>query len=181
MQLRKTQIIVETTGTDEVGLPDGPITRAAALAVIRNPFAGRHGEDLEPLFVLGAALGEQLMARIAAQLPNPAVAYGKAALVGTDGLMEHGAACIHPRLGAPMRAAIGGGAALIPANVKIGAVGGVIDVPLGHKDNPWSFPHIDTWSLMAGDAPLPGEIVVIMALSDGPRLRHRVGPGPKQP
>lgn len=79
-----------------------------------------------------------------------------------------------------MRAAVGGGRALIPSNVKIGAVGGSLDLPLGHKDEPWSFDHIDTITVMLGDAPLPDEIVVCMAVTDGPRPHPRVGKGPGQ-
>ena len=92
--------------------------------------------------------------------------------------MEHGAALIHPKLGAPMRAAVGGGRALIPSNVKVAGPGASLDLPLGHKDEPWSFDHIDTITVMAGDAPRPDEIAVCMAVSDGPRPHARVGKGP---
>jgi hypothetical protein len=77
-------------------------------------------------------------------------------------------------MGKPIRAAIGGGAAIIPSNVKIGAVGEVLDVPLGHKDDVWSFDHFDTLSVMVPNAPRPDEIVVIVAVADGGRPRPRV-------
>src|ERR1019366_633970 len=108
-----------------------------------------------------------------AQLPNPAIAYGKAAIVGSFGDIEHAAAILHPRMGKPMREAIGGGLAIIPSNVKIGGPGAEIDVPLGHKDDVFSFDQIDTFTLMVPNAPRPDEIVVIVVLSDGGRPRPR--------
>jgi len=80
-------------------------------------------------------------------------------------------------LGKPMRAAIGGGKALISSNVKVAAAGASLDVPLGHKDDPWSFPHFDTITVSVADAPRPDEILVVMAIADGGRLRNRCGTG----
>jgi hypothetical protein len=116
-----------------------PVVRAVGMAVITNPFAGRFVEDLRPLFEAGAMLGERLMPDLVKLLDRPAVSYGKGALVGVDGEMEHGGACVHPMLGKPMRAAIGGGKAVISSNVKVAAAGAILDVPLGHKDDSWSF------------------------------------------
>jgi len=112
-----------------------PVVRAVGIAVILNPFAGRVVEDLRPLFEAGAMLGERLMPDLVKLLEGPAVSYGKGALVGVDGEMEHGGACVHPMLGKPMRAAIGGGKAVISSNVKVAAAGASLDVPLGHKDD----------------------------------------------
>src|SRR5215472_3364953 len=86
-------------------------------------------------------------------IEGPAVSYGKGALVGVDGEMEHGGACVHPMLGKPMRAAIGGGKAVISSNVKVAAADASLDVPLGHKDDPWSFPHFDTITVWVADVP----------------------------
>ncbi len=155
-----------------------PIVRAIGIGVIRNPFAGRWVEDLRPLFEAGAALGERLMPELVRLLDGPAVSYGKGALVGLAGEMEHGGACVHPMLGRPMRAAIGGGQAVIGSNVKVAAPGTAIDIPLGHKDDPWSFEHFDTVTVYVADAPLPDEIVVIMAIADGGRLANRCGTAP---
>jgi hypothetical protein len=91
--------------------------------------------------------------------------------------MEHGAAIIHPKLGKPMREAIGGGAAIIPSNAKVAAAGTPIDVPIGHKDDVWSFDHFDTMTVVVPDAPRPDEIVVVMAVADGGRPRPRSGKG----
>jgi hypothetical protein len=155
-----------------------PVVRAVGMAVIFNPFAGRFVEDLRPLFEAGAMLGERLMPDLVKLLDGPAVSYGKGALVGVDGEMEHGGACVHPMLGRPMRAAIGGGKAVISSNVKIAAPGATLDVPLGNKDDSWSFPHFDTITVSVADAPRPNEILVVMAIADGGRLRNRCGTEP---
>ncbi|MEO1776404.1 MAG: amino acid synthesis family protein [Pseudomonadota bacterium] len=176
--LRKTLILREVIDTDETGRPCPPVTRVAALAVVRNPFAGTFGEDLGPLFDLGGALGERLAGEAVALLGGAPVSYGKAAIVGLAGAMEHGGAMIHPRLGKPMRAAAGGGAALIPSNAKVAAAGTPIDLPLGHKDEAWSFDHFDTMTVMVADAPRPDEIVLCLAFADGPRPHPRCGKGP---
>jgi hypothetical protein len=178
LDIRKTVVLRERAHS-ELWVPAArPIVRAAAMAVIRNPFAGRHVEDLSPLFEAGAALGEQLMAELVRMLDQPAVSYGKGALVGVEGEMEHGGACIHPMLGKPMRAAVGGGKAVISSNVKVAAPGTALDVPLGHKDDMWSFDHFDTLTVSIADAPRPDEIVVVMAVADGGRLHPRSGSGP---
>ena len=171
-------MIQESIQTDGFGEPCDPITRVAAIAVVKNPVAGCFVQDLSPLFDIGGELGEMLMARAVSMLDRPPVSYGKAAIVGVDGDMEHGGAMIHPKLGKPMRAAVGGGEALIPSNSKIAAVGVPIDIPLGHKDQAWSFEHFDTMTIMVADAPRPNEIVLCMAVTDGGRPLPRVGSGP---
>ena len=178
MEVRKRMIIKETIETDGFGKPCTPITRVAALAVIKNPFAERYVEDLSPLFDIGGTLGEQLMDETVGMLAGSPVSYGKAALVGVAGDMEHGGAMIHPKLGKPMRSAVGGGKAVIPSNAKVAGAGTTIDVSLGHKDEVWSFEHFDTMTVMIADAPRPDEIVMCMAVSDGPRPHPRVGKGP---
>ena len=178
MNVRKTLQIVETINTDAYGAACDPITRVAALAVIRNPFAGKLVEDLSTLFDMGGQLGEQLMDDAVRMLANAPVSYGKAAIVGIAGDMEQGGAMIHPKLGKPMRAAVGGGDALIPSNAKLAALGTPIDLPLGHKDEVWSFDHFDTMTVMVADAPRPDEIVLCMAVADGGRPNPRVGSGP---
>ena len=142
--------------------------------MVSNPLAGSACDDFSSLFSLGSDLGELLVKEALAQLGKPAICYGKAAIVGDGGDIEHGAALLHPRMGKPIRLAIGGGASLIPSNVKVGTVGSSIDVPIGHKDNPWSFDHIDTISVAVGNAPRPDEILVILALADGGRPRSRI-------
>jgi Amino acid synthesis len=168
-------VTLRDTVHHEGGLPAlTPVTRAAACAVIRNPLAGVPRDDLSDLVALGPELGALLVREAQALLPKPALLYGKAAIVGVDGDLEHAAAILHPRMGRPMREAIGGGKAIIPSNVKVAAAGASIDVPLGNKDDVWVFDHIDTLTLTVPDAPRPAEIVVIVALADGGRPRPRV-------
>jgi len=178
MDIRKTLIIKETIEADGVGEACGPIIRVVAVAVTRNPFAGRFVEDLSPLFDAGGELGERLMDDAVKLLTGSPVSYGKGAIVGIAGDLEHGGAMTHPKLGKPMRAAVGGGKALIPSNVKVASAGTAIDLPLGHKDDVWSFDHFDTITVTVADAPRPDEIVLCMAVSDGGRPHPRVGSGP---
>jgi len=174
MQIRRLLVVSDTVNS-EGGLPAlRAVTRVAVCAVIENPVAGVARDDLAELVPFGEELGELLVRKALAVLPNPAVAYGKAAIVGLAGDIEHAAAILHPRMGKPMRAAIGGGKAIIPSNVKVAPAGTAIDVPLGDKDDVWQFDHIDTITIAVPAAPRPAEIVVIVALSDGGRPRPRI-------
>lgn len=179
LHIRKTFMLRETVKSEMTHAGERPVVRAVAMAVITNPFAGRYVADLTQLFEAGRAIGEQLMPDLVRQLSRPPISYGKGAIVGVDGEFEHGGACIHPMLGKPMRAAVGGGKAVIPSNVKVGACGAGLDVPLGHKDDPWSFDHFDTITVSLADAPRPDEIVVVLAIADGGRLHPRCGMAPR--
>jgi hypothetical protein len=163
----------------EVGVAaTDPVTRVAGIAVLRNPFAGAgHVVDLSPLFEIGKSLGERMMPEVVKLLGGAPTSYGKAAIVGVNGDQEHGAALVHPKLGAPMRAAVGGGEAIICSNVKVAAAGASVDVPLAHKDNIWGFDYLDTMTVMVADAPRPDEFVVVMVASTGGRANPRVGKG----
>jgi hypothetical protein len=178
VDIRKIVITRELVLGEGNTLPERPVIRAVGLAVIANPFAGIAAADLRPLWQAGAALGERLMPELVRLLDHPAVSYSKGAIVGVNGESEHGHACIHPMLGKPMRGAIGGGKAVVPSAVKVAAAGTTLDMPLSHKDEPFSFPHFDTITVFIADAPRPDEIVVAMAIADGGRLRNRCGDGP---
>jgi hypothetical protein len=155
-----------------------PIVRAVGMAVIDNPYAGRHHADLRKLWEAGAELGEMLTPDLVRLLGGAPVSYGKGAIVGVQGEMEHGGACCHPMLGKPMRAAVGGGQALIASNVKVAPPGASLDIPIGHKDEAWSFAHFDTITVMIPDSPRPHEILVAIVVADGGRLNNRCGEGP---
>ena len=176
--IRKIVVVVEETVT-EMGRPVTPPTRrAAALAVIENPFAGRYVEDLSPLFAIGEELGELLAGRAVAALDIAGAAvqsYGKAAAVGEDGELEHAAAILHPKLGAPVRQVLSRGAALIPSSKKRGGPGIAFDIPLGHKDAAFVRSHFDGMEVRIADAPRAGEIVVAVAVTDSGRPLPRVG------
>jgi hypothetical protein len=179
LHIRKSLLLRETLTSDIGKDADRPIVRAVALAVIGNPFAGRYVEDLTELFEAGRALGEKFSAELVGLLSQPPTSYGKAAIVGLDGEFEHGGACLHPMLGKPMRAAVGGGKAVIPSNVKVAVAGASIDMPLSHKDDSWAFDYFDTITVSMPDAPHPDEIVVAFAVADGGRLHPRCGQAPR--
>ena len=178
LTIRKLLTVVEETRS-EMGRPVEPPTRkAAALAVIANPFAGRDSEDLSPLIDIGEELGGLLwrMAVAALGIPPAAIeSYGKAAIVGEGGELEHAAAILHPKLGTPLRAAVQKGAALIPSAKKMGGPGTAIDVPLGHKDAAFVRSHFDAMEVRIPDAPRGGEIVVAIVVTDSGRPRPRIG------
>ncbi len=177
-RIRKIVTVVEETRT-EMGRPvDPPVRRAAAVAVIANPFAGRYVEDLGPLVALGEELGGLLARRAVAALGiagERAESYGKAAAVGENGELEHAAALLHPKMGAPVRAVLGGGAALIPSSKRRGGLGTVLDIPLGHKDAAFVRSHFDGMQVSINDAPRADEIVVAVAVTDSGRPLPRVG------
>lgn len=177
VQARKIIFTSETVYAEGGKNAPRPVTRAVGIAVIANPYAGRYVEDLSPLFDTGAQIAERLMPELVKTLSGKAVAYGKAAIVGVNGDIEHAAALLHPSMGKPIRAAIGGGEAIIPSTSKVATAGTAIDVPLGNKDNVWAFDEIDTITVSVADAPRPDEIVVVIALSDGGRPAPRVGKG----
>jgi hypothetical protein len=157
---------------------DPPTRRAAAIAVIENPYTGSYKEDLETLMQIGEEMGDLLGRHAVAALgiaPADAESYGKAAIVGEGGELEHAAAILHPRLGMPLRAAVEKGAALVPSSKKMGGPGTPIDVPLGHKDAAYVRSHFDAIEVRVSDAPRPGEIVVAVAVTDSGRPLPRVG------
>lgn len=178
MKLRRLITLIEETRT-EMGRPVAPPSRRAlAAAVIANPYAGRYAEDLSELIETGATLGEMLGQEALMALGCEAArvqGYGKAALIGEAGELEHGAALLHPALGAPLRAVIGGGTALVPSSKAMGGPGSLIDVPLGHKDAAYVRSHFDGMRLTLNDAPRPAEIVVAVALQQTGRPAPRVG------
>jgi hypothetical protein len=176
--IRKIATWVEETHR-EIGQQISPPTRkAVAVAVIKNPFVGSYTEDLTPLMDIGAELGGMLGDKCVAALgitPAQAESYGKAAMVGEGGELEHAAAILHPKLGAPLRVAVEKGAALVPSSKKMGGPGQVLDVPLGHKDAAYVRSHFDGIEVRLNDAPRAGEILVAVAVTDSGRPLPRVG------
>lgn len=176
--IRKIVVTIEETHR-EMGQGISPPTRkAVAIAVIENPFAGRFAEDLSFLMEIGAELGQLLGHRAVKALgiaPDAVESYGKAAMVGEAGELEHAAAILHPKLGAPLRAEVGGGAALVPSAKKMGGPGQTLDVPLGHKDAAFVRSHFDAVEVRLCDAPRADEILVAVAVTDSGRPLPRVG------
>ena len=177
-EIRKIVTVVEETHREMGKTIDPPTRKAAALAVIRNPCAGRFEANLELLMAIGEELGGLLGRRAVAALgvePARIESYGKAAIVGEAGELEHAAAILHPRLGKPLREAVEKGAALIPSAKKMGGIGAPIDVPLGHKDAAYVRSHFDAIEVRVADAPRADEIVVAVAVTDSGRPLPRVG------
>ncbi len=171
-KIRKLVVLVEETHGVQGAAVAPPTRKALAIAVIANPFAGQFAQDLEPLMAIGAELGELLGRRCVGALgirPEDAQSYGKGAIVGENGELEHAAAILHPRLGKPLRAAVQKGDALIPSAKKVGGPGATLDVPLGHKDNAWSRNHFDAIEARLADAPRANEILVAVAVTDSGR------------
>lgn len=177
-KIRKIAVFVDEIHIEQGRHIDPPTRRACAVAVIDNPFAGRFVEDLADLMQIGEELGGTLGERAVSALgiaPADAESYGKAALVGENGELEHAAAILHPKLGAPLRKAVEKGAALVPSSKKRGGMGTVLDVPLGHKDAAYVRSHFDGMEVRISDAPRANEILVAVAVTDSGRPLPRVG------
>ena len=176
MDIRKIVTFVEDTHTEGGRPVVPPLRRVAVAAVIKNPYADRYEEDLSRLVDGGAELGRELVSRALAALGNQAPeSFGKAGIVGMAGELEHVAALLHPKLGEPVRRAIGGGKAIIPSAKKRGGPGTSIDVPLHFKDAAFVRSHFDAMEIRVPDAPAADEIVVALALTAGGRPHPRVG------
>jgi hypothetical protein len=177
LEIRKVVSVVETTRR-EMGRPvDGARRKVATAVVLTNPFAGRWVDDLTELVELGAELGAVLVDEALGALGgsvDDVSAYGKAAVVGTDGEIEHAAALIHPRFGAPIRARLGKGPAIIPSTKLLGGPGTRIVAPLTNCSDIWSFDEMDAIAISVDDAPRPNEVVAVLALGVGGRPLHRI-------
>jgi len=177
-KIRKLAVFLDETHLEMGQTIAPPTRRAAAVAVIENPFAGRYEADLDLLMEIGSELGGLLGRRCVEALgitPAQAESYGKAAMVGENGELEHAAAILHPRLGAPLREAVEKGAALVPSSKKMGGPGQPLDVPLGHKDAAYVRSHFDGIEVRLNDAPRANEIMVAVAVTDSGRPLPRVG------
>ena len=176
--IRKLVTIVDEIHSEMGKTINPPTRRAAAIAVIENPFAGFYQEDLDDLMSIGEELGSLLGKRCIEALgikPSEAESYGKAALIGENGELEHGAALLHPRMGAPLRSEVEKGAALVPSSKKRGPMGDALDIPLGHKNAAYVRSHFDGMEVRVNDAPRANEILVAVAVTDSGRPLPRVG------
>ncbi len=155
---------------------DPPLRKAAAAAVVNNPYAGRpYSEELAEIVDSSAELGKLLGEAAAAAIGVPVESYGKASLVGTNGEQEHAVAIKTSVFGDAFREAIGGATAWLPSSSKRCAPGATIDVPLCYKDEVWVRSHYDAVTLMIPDAPGPDEIVLVVAVASRGRMNARLG------
>jgi hypothetical protein len=177
-KIRKIVVQVDELRSEMGKTLSPPARKALAMAVIENPYAGRYSENLDELVAIGEELGALLGERCVQALgiaPGQAQSYGKAAIVGEAGELEHAAAILHPKLGAPLRKAVEKGAALVPSSKKRGGLGTAIDVPLGHKDAAFVRSHFDAMEARVSDAPRANEIVVAVVVTDSGRPLARIG------
>jgi hypothetical protein len=177
-KIRKLIVQVDETRFEMGKEINPPTRRALAMAVIENPCAGEYVDQLDELIAIGEELGGYLGDRCVLALgikPSDAHSYGKAAIVGEGGEIEHAAALLHPKMGAGLRIAVEKGAALVPSSKKRGGMGTAIDVPLGHKDAAFVRSHFDAIEARVSDAPRKNEIVVVIAVTDSGRPLARVG------
>jgi hypothetical protein len=174
--LRKTLIVLEETFHEFGPPPDALRRRAALLAVVSNPFAGDYADELQPamedLKPLGLMMAERLIAALGGA--EGIDGYGKGAIVGEAGEIEHGVLW-HVPGGYAMRERLGESRAIVPSAIKVGGMGASLDVPLGHINAAYVRSHFDAIEVRIPDAPRAGEIVFVLAMSIGPRVHSRMG------
>jgi len=174
VEVRKWVTFVEEIH-EEGGRPLGrPLRRVAVGAIIKNPYAGGWSENIDVLIDAGEWLATELMARAKAALGGPVEAYGKGGIVGERGELEHVAALLHPKFGAPVRAAAEG-VSILPSVKKRGAMGAHLDIPVHHKKAMLVRSHFDAMEICVPDAPATDELLVAVAVTDGGRPHARVG------
>lgn len=177
-RIRKLVTILEAVEREAGQVVSPPAVRVCCAALIANPFAGRYVEDLSELIDIGAEMGSLLARRcldLSGLKPDAIQSFGKAAMVGEAGEIEHAAALLHPALGAPLREVLGGGKALVPSSKKMGGPGDTLDVPLGHKDAAYVRSHFDGMPVRISDGPRANEILIAIALAPTGRPLPRVG------
>jgi len=176
ISVRKSQLILDKIWHDGGPAATEPRRRGAILTVIKNPFAGRYVEEIQsfmkPLESLGVGMARELADALGG--PQAIQSYGKAAIVGLDGELEHGALW-HAPGGYSMREVLGGTKAIVPSTKKVGPAGARIDVPLHHINAAYVRSHFDAIEVGIPDAPKPYEIVFILAMGTGPRVHDRAG------
>lgn len=175
--VRKFVTVVDEVLHENGPPPPQPQRRGAVLAVIENPFAGRYVEDIQPFMDDLRPLGLDMAQRLLKALGGDAGAiegYGKGAIVGAAGELEHGALWHNPG-GYAMRGVLGGAKAIVPSTKKVGGPGTRIDIPITHVDASYVRSHFDAIEVGINDAPRASEMVVILAMTTGPRVHHRAG------
>jgi hypothetical protein len=153
---------------------DRPLRRVAVAAVVLNPYAGRFSDDLSELIDLGEVLGDELMRRCQEALGEPVEAYGKGGIVGEHGELEHVAAVLHPKFGAPTRGRVGG-VSILPSVKKRAAMGATLDIPVHHIKAMLVRSHFDAVTISVPDAPGADELLLALAVTNAGRPHARVG------
>lgn len=174
--IRRIAVLTEDIFHDGGPAPATPHRRAAAMAVVKNPFAGRYVNDLQPAMEDLKPLGLDLTDRLIAALGDKAAidGYGKGAIVGTAGEIEHGALW-HVPGGYAMREKLGQAKAIVPSAMKVGTMGARLDVPIGHINAAYVRSHFDAIEVGLADGPKPDEILFVLVMAIGGRVHSRMG------
>ncbi len=177
IRLRKQATLVEEIFHEGGPPPAEPLLRGAVCAVLHNPYAGRWEPDILPMMEalkpLGLSMANALIDALGGD-PGRIEGYGKGAIVGAAGELEHGALW-HVPGGYAMRDALGGAKAIVPSTKKVGGPGTRLDVPVTHIDASYVRSHFDAFEVGLADAPAADEIVVALVMTTGPRIHARVG------
>ncbi len=175
-EIRKTLLVIEEIFHEGGPPPETPLLRGAAVTVIRNPFAGRYEPDIRPFMDDLRPLGLHMAKRLVEALGGAEriEGYGKAAIVGEDGELEHGALW-HAPGGYAMREVIGGSKAIVPSSKKVGGAGCRIDIPVTHINASYVRSHFDSMEVGLNDAPRRDEMLVALVMTTGARIHDRAG------
>lgn len=177
VKVRKFLVSVEDVFHEGGPVADTPQRRGAVLAVIENPYAGKYHDNIQPfmddLKPLGLHMAQKLLAALGGD-PKSIEGYGKGAIVGGAGELEH-AALWHAPGGYAMRDVLGGAKAIVPSTKKVGGPGTRLDVPVTHVDASYVRSHFDTIEVGLSDAPKANEMVVVLVMTTGPRVHARAG------
>lgn len=176
LSVRKTAYSVEEIFHEGGPAPDTPLRRAATIAVIENPFAERYEPEIQWFMEDLKPLGLQMAARLVEMLggANRIEGYGKGAMIGAAGELEHGALW-HAPGGYAMRALLNDSNAIVPSTKKVAGVGGRLDVPITHINASYVRSHFDAMEVGLNDAPKAHEMAVILVMSTGARIHDRAG------
>lgn len=177
IRIRKFLTIVEEIHHEGGPPADTPLRRGAILVVLKNPYAGRYEPHILPMMEALKPLGLEMAQRLIETLggdPGAIQSYGKGAIVGTAGELEHGALW-HVPGGYAMREALGGARAIVPSSKKVGVPGSRLDVPITHIDASYVRSHFDAMEVGVNDAPRPDEMVLALVMTTGGRVHARVG------
>jgi len=175
--IRKRVTCVEEIFHEGGPVAEKPLRRAAAIAVIRNPFAGKYVENIEGFIDDLKPLGLEMAGTLVAALGGDAKVvegYGKGAIVGSAGEIEHGALW-HVPGGYAMREVLGGAKAIVASTKKVGGPGTRLDVPITHINASYVRSHFDAMEVGVNDAPRADEILLALVMTTGARVHARVG------
>lgn len=176
-ELRKTVVSVDRTHHDGGPTSKTPLLRGGVAAIVKNPFAGRYVENLSEhmdlLKPLGESMAEQLLSAMDCN-PGDIEAYGKGAIVGAAGELEHGALW-HVPGGYAMRRLLGEAKAIVPSTKKVGRMGDTLDIPLTHINAIYVRSHFSTYTMMVSDAPKDDELMLCLVMATGARIHDRMG------